>query len=67
MPLIVGVLLDDVDWLGGTSANYGRNDHVFGTWIIGTTDSNGAGDLVNSLSRALTFYTQTVSVGVGTV
>ena len=67
LPLIVRVLLDDVDWLGGTSANNSRNDHIFGTWIVRTTNSNRARNLVDNLGRTLTFLTQPAGVGVGTV
>lgn len=67
LPLVVGVLLDDVDWFGGTGANDGGDDHVLGTWVIGTANSDGAGNLVDGLGGPLAFFTQAVGVSVGTV
>ncbi|KAH3660030.1 hypothetical protein OGAPHI_007235 [Ogataea philodendri] len=66
-PVVVAVLFDNTERLLRTTFKQSWHNHVFGTWVVSSAESNRVGNLRLDTSGLLTPRTQVVGIRVGLV
>ncbi|KAH3664797.1 hypothetical protein OGATHE_003612 [Ogataea polymorpha] len=64
LPVVVVVLIDNTQWSLSTGLQQGWNNHVLGTWVVGSAESNILVDAGLNVATVVTPLTQVVGVGV---
>ena len=67
LPFVVGVLVNNGNWFIGVSLDDSWNNHVFGTWVVSSTQGDSGVLLVHGVGGLAAPFTQVLGVLVGTV